>query len=270
MTSLAQHNQSLRLREEEARRQRERDAIMRPVEIANAQAEVAKANAGVVAIQRNEQLREELHKESSVAEEEWTKVMGMSDPKQMADAAVAWTGRWMKFSALKDFSPLWEQRKELAGKFYQHATDMEKLSTQIAGQKDVAGIRANAPTGFAHLVSSYQAAIDAGDTETANLLKGQIDKRNHVATPYSDADRIKQLESEADLAEKEGDTNLATALRSRIKVLTTPRGSGKTSLDEKLGKLGAALGAPATPVLPSAGPAQPAKPAAVVPPTLKF
>ena len=124
--------------------QQARQTALAPLVQANERAKLAKVGSELMNSKRVADLRTQLESDSVQAEAEWADVMQYSDPETQAREAVKWTGKWMKFSAVNDFAPLWKQRKEIAGQFMTHALDLRKIDANLeAGiEKTQAGIDA--------------------------------------------------------------------------------------------------------------------------------
>jgi colicin import membrane protein len=155
-----------------------------------------------------------------------------------------------------------ELKKQLA----EQKAEADRLKQELVnkGKKDVATTRAGGQ--YEHLLRSYQDAVEAGDEETASLLDAQIKKRNHIAQPYSDAERIKTLDAEAKAAEADGDAALAKSLRDRIGYLTRRSGgAAKSSTALRDAILGAGTQNPTGKVAPPA-----TKPGTTIDPKFKF
>ena len=161
-----------------AERAKIEDAIMLPVKQSEARMHVAKVEAGVRNLARTQDLLAEFQKESQVAEEEWLSVMKIADPKSQANAALEWTGKWMKYAPLGDFSPIWNQRKEIAATFSKHAMDLrvirEKLNADTELEKTKAGLGGpDSPLG--KMIGDYNKAVQTGRMDEANFLKAGIE-----------------------------------------------------------------------------------------------
>lgn len=126
---------------------------------------------------------------------------------------------------------------------------------QVLAQGRVEGANVAHTPAVQRLIDARAAAIDnnADDQEIA-LYDQAIAKANAIkpASP-PDAQRIENLQSEADKAEAEGDTALAQALRNRVKRVTQPAARGEITPDQ-IASLTAALGgAPTTPASATTG-----------------
>jgi hypothetical protein len=283
-------DQQAQLAQEQAQRDADKFNILRPALQAKATADVAAANNAVAGLQTTEQMRAQAHEEMPGFRDEWAQASQIDDPSERVRAMSGVLGKAAKYESVGELKPEIDMWKNVfAGQAITERTlaavdarnqasadaatekashDREMADLKAKHAKELQDIKNAAPKGtYTYLVQAMQDARDAGDEETANLLDAQIKKRNHIAQPYSDAERIKTLDDEANAAEADGNPALAKSMRDRIKYLTKRGGSGdrEAKLQAILGVGGGA--APAAPVSPKPGKTAPA---AVVPPQIKF
>lgn len=285
-----------RMAEEAYALKQQEDEIMRPVRDAQNRANEAAAKNKLASLTQIENLRASANDEMPAIREAWAQTHQIDDPIERSDAQNEVLGRATKYESVAELAPeinklkeVWatthttartlansqiitDRQRELADLKAQTAKEIQAANAErdlakqeLANKGKVDAVKARGGSSYEHLISSYQAAVEAGDTETANLLNSQITKRNHIAQPYSDAERIKTLTTEADAADAEGNPALAKAMRDRITYLTKRNNSGgdrEAKLAAILGKTpaatpasaaGAATGKPQSTPAPASG-----------------
>lgn len=258
---------SRRMAQETHAMEMQQASVLLPVVRAKATADVAAANNQLAGMKQIEEMRAVAHGEMPGLRDEWSRASQINDPGERVKAMTSVLGRAAKYESVAEMKgeiDVWKNvlasaaitqrtleavntRMDAAAELEKakatHAKELEavrgenaQLKQESANRGKVEAAKVGASRGYEHLVQSYQAAVAAGDDETAALLDAQIKRRNHIAQPYSDAERIKTLDAEAKEAEKEGDVALAKSLRARIEYLTK-RGGG-----DREAKLQAILG----------------------------
>jgi hypothetical protein len=280
--------QQLKIQQEENEREQAKFSILRPALEAKAAGDVAAARNTVAGLETTEAMRTQAHTEMPIFRDEWARASQIDEPGERVRAMSTLLGKAAKYESvaeLKSEIEVWKNvfagqaitERTLAAvdarlqgaKETQAAKDEGARALEVEKAKhakELQEVKNAAPKGsYTYLVNAMQAARDAGDDETVQLLQAQIDRRNHIAQPYSDAERIKTLDTEAKAAEADGNPALAKSLRDRIGYLTK-RGGGKgiEGLIDAINKLPGG-------VAPSqAAPSQPKPSASNVPPTIKF
>lgn len=281
--------QQLQIQQEQHRQEQEKFNILRPALTAKAAADVAEAHDTVEGLQQTEQLREASHVEMPQIREEWNKASMIDDDRERLRAMTAAMRRATKYASVKRLSPeitamkeqialaaidaraldhidLMADNAKLKAETDKAKTEMTERSRRLSAETRiaVADITAGGKDKLGQWAAKRDAAMRDGNDDIAAMYDDAIKKANHIAQPYSDAERIKTLDDEAKAAEEDGNPALAKAMRDRIGYLTKRGGSKAEAF---LQQLRAANGTAAPTTQPGA---KSGTPGVAVPPTIKF
>lgn len=213
----------MRMAQENQEMQRAEFQAKLPVIIAQQGAELASARASVANATRMEQLRARAAQESVAANDEFLEAMKYANWNTKADALAGLQAKYNWMSLLPEYKGFVDTiNNERAQAHVSAITDMKLEEQMEISQRSLeTRERLQEEAGVLRKQLAEAAAAAAKQRNDADN-EGALERTKIISN--APAERVRSLEAAADVADRDGDVELATALRARLKKEVAPTG----------------------------------------------